>query len=45
VFSGEKNGVRKLIHQIPWFAQEVFAGVVELSFELPAELPHFVRQP
>jgi PAS domain-containing protein len=39
----EKNGIRKLIHQVPWFAQGVFAGVVELSFELPAELPHFVR--
>jgi transcriptional regulator with PAS, ATPase and Fis domain len=41
----EKNGVRKLIHQIPWFAQDAFAGVVELSFELASELPHFVRQP
>jgi transcriptional regulator with PAS, ATPase and Fis domain len=40
----EKNGVRKIIHQIPWFAEDTFAGVVELSFELPAELPHFVRQ-
>jgi len=41
----EKNGVRKLIHQIPWYAEGVFAGVVELSFELPLELPHFVRTP
>jgi len=41
----EKNGMRKLIHQIPWFADGVFTGVVELSFELPADLPHFVRQP
>jgi transcriptional regulator with PAS, ATPase and Fis domain len=39
----EKNGVRKLIHQIPWYADGAFAGVVELSFELPPELPHFVR--
>ncbi len=41
----EKNGVRKLIHQQPWFRDGVFAGVVELSFVLPATLPHFVRDP
>jgi hypothetical protein len=41
----EKNGVRKLIHQIPWFKDGEFAGVVELGFELPATLPHFVRDP
>jgi transcriptional regulator with PAS, ATPase and Fis domain len=39
----EKNGVRKIIHQIPWHEEGAFAGVVELSFELSAELPHFVR--
>jgi PAS domain-containing protein len=41
----EKNGVRKLIHQIPWYRHGSFAGVVELGFELPATLPHFVRDP
>ena len=41
----EKNGVRKLIHQIPWFKQGELAGVVELSLELPDSLPHFVRAP
>jgi hypothetical protein len=40
----EKNGVRKIIHHIPWSPQGSFAGVVELSFELPAEMPHFVRK-
>ncbi len=39
----EKHGVRKVIHQVPWFKDGTFAGVVELSFALPAELPHFVR--
>jgi len=39
----EKGGVRKLIHQVPWFKQGTFAGVVEMSFELPAEMPHFLR--
>ena len=39
----EKRGVRKIIHQIPWYSDGAFAGVVELSFELPPTLPHFVR--
>jgi PAS domain-containing protein len=42
-YTVEKHGVRKLIHQLPWFADGAFAGMVELSFELPATLPHFVR--
>ena len=41
----EKNGVRKLIHQVPWWKDGDFAGVVELAFEIPAALPHFVRDP
>ena len=41
----EKGGVRKLIHQIPWYKDGVFSGVVELSFVLPETLPHFVRDP
>lgn len=39
----EKNGVKKLIHQSPVYENGVFAGLVELSIELPPELPHFVR--
>jgi PAS domain-containing protein len=41
----EKSGVRKLIHQIPWYRDGVFSGVVELSLVLPDTLPHFVRDP
>jgi transcriptional regulator with PAS, ATPase and Fis domain len=41
----EKAGVRKLVHQIPWYKDGVFSGVVELSFVLPEPLPHFVRDP
>jgi hypothetical protein len=41
----EKNGVRKLIFQSPWRDGGEFAGLVELSLELPAVLPHFVRKP
>jgi transcriptional regulator with PAS, ATPase and Fis domain len=41
----EKNGKKKFIHQTPWFRDGVFAGVVEMSFEIPFDLPHFTRQP
>jgi transcriptional regulator with PAS, ATPase and Fis domain len=40
----EKNGVHKFIHQAPWYHNNVFQGLVELSMEIPAHLPHFVRQ-
>ena len=39
----EKNGVKKLIYQTPWFKDGKFAGFVELSLEIPFEMPHFVR--
>ena len=40
----EKRGVRKLIYQAPWYEDGQYRGLVELSLELPAVLPHFVRQ-
>ncbi|MDM7993323.1 MAG: hypothetical protein QUS11_08420 [Candidatus Fermentibacter sp.] len=39
----EKNGVRKLVYQSPWFSGGEFAGFVELSLPIPADMPHFVR--
>ena len=41
----EKNGVKKLIYQTPWLKDGRPAGLVELSLEIPAEMPHFVRKP
>lgn len=41
----EKNGVKKLIYQAPVTAGGKPAGIVELSLELPADMPHFVRKP
>jgi hypothetical protein len=40
----EKRGVRKLIYQAPWFRDGVAQGLVELSLEIPAAMPHFVRE-
>lgn len=39
----EKNGVKKLIYQAPWFEQGEYRGFVELSLVIPFEMPHFVR--
>jgi hypothetical protein len=43
VYTIEKQGVKKLIYQAPWYRDGEFAGLVELSIELPPDLPHFVR--
>jgi transcriptional regulator with PAS, ATPase and Fis domain len=39
----EKKGVKKLIHQAPWFIKGKVAGLVEISIVLPENMPHFVR--
>ena len=39
-----KSGRRKIIHQLPWHADGVFAGFVEISVPIPDELPHFERR-
>lgn len=43
VYTIEKNGVKKLIFQSPWYKNGEYAGFVELSLEIPFEMPHFVR--
>ncbi len=40
----EKNGIHKMIHQTPWMENGEFKGVVEMSFEIPMEMPHHVRK-
>ncbi len=44
VYTVEKMGVKKLIHQSAWrdSAGEV-AGLIEMSLVLPPEVPHFIR--
>ncbi len=41
----EKNGKKKLIYQSPWFKDGEFAGYIELSMEIPMEMPYYVRKP
>jgi uncharacterized protein YndB with AHSA1/START domain len=43
-YTVEKRGAHKVIYQAPWFEAGVCAGLVELSLEVPVNMPHFVRQ-
>ncbi len=39
----EKNGIKKLIHQSPWYENGKLKGLVEISIEIPFEMPHHKR--
>jgi len=39
----QKKGKKKLIHQSPYFVAGKFAGLVELSIEIPETLNNFIR--
>lgn len=43
IYTIEKDGVKKLIYQSPWFEDGHYAGLVEMSLEIPFEMEHFVR--
>ncbi|MDD5309254.1 MAG: hypothetical protein PHU25_18220 [Deltaproteobacteria bacterium] len=43
VYTIEKQGVRKLIYQSPWYENGECKGLVELSLEIPKNMPHHVR--
>ena len=45
VYTIEKRGQKKLIYQAPWYQGGQYRGFIELSLELPAEMPHFIREP
>lgn len=44
IYTIEKRGIKKLIYQTPWYANGEYAGFIELSIEIPFEMPHFIRQ-
>jgi PAS domain-containing protein len=43
VYTIEKDGVRVLIYQSPWYRDGKFAGLAEFGLEIPLEIPHHVR--
>jgi transcriptional regulator with PAS, ATPase and Fis domain len=44
IYTIEKNGVKKLICQSPWYTQGELSGLVEISILLPDPMQHFIRQ-
>ena len=42
-YTVSKKGIKKFIHQTPWYKDGVIAGLVEFSIEIPAEVPHLNR--
>ena len=42
-YSIERNGVKRLIHQMPHIINGEVIGIVELAIIIPFEIPHFVR--
>ena len=44
VYTVEKEGVKKLIFQTPWYDDDEYAGFMELSMVLPEVIPNRVRQ-
>lgn len=42
-YTVEKNGIKKIIHQAPWFAEGNFKGFVEISIEISQDMPHYKR--
>ena len=45
VYTVEKEGVKKLIFQTPWYDGNEYAGFMELSMVLPEVIPNRVRKP
>ncbi|MGA7476123.1 MAG: PAS domain-containing protein [Thermoplasmata archaeon] len=43
VYTIEKKGMKKVIFQAHWKKKGRLAGLVEITFELPRDMPHFVR--
>lgn len=40
----EKGPIKKMIYQTPWREDDRIAGMVEISMEIPHEMPHYVRK-
>ena len=43
VYTIEKNGVKKLIYQTPWYKDGKYCGFIEMALVIPFQMPHFVR--
>jgi transcriptional regulator with PAS, ATPase and Fis domain len=44
IYTIEKDNVKKMVYQSPWYRDGKYAGFVELVLEIPFEMPHFIRK-
>lgn len=45
IYTVEKEGLKKLIFQTPWYDDGEYAGFMELSIVLPENIPNHIRKP
>jgi hypothetical protein len=43
VYTFTKNGRKKFVFQAPWFIDGEYAGYLDLTLEIPEDMPHFDR--
>jgi hypothetical protein len=43
IYTIERAGQKKLVYQVPWYQDGVYAGFVEFLLPLPVDMPHFIR--
>jgi transcriptional regulator with PAS, ATPase and Fis domain len=43
IYTTEKNEIKRIVIQKPWFENKTLKGIAELVFEIPFEMPHFDR--
>jgi hypothetical protein len=39
-----ENDEKRFFFQSPWYKDGQYAGLVEISFRVPEEIPHFIRE-
>jgi transcriptional regulator with PAS, ATPase and Fis domain len=43
LYTTERAGVKEMICLMPWFKNGEHVGLVHIEFEIPFDLPHYVR--
>jgi PAS domain-containing protein len=43
-YTSEKNGTKRLVYQFPFFEGDAYSGYGEISFEVPLDIPNFIRE-
>lgn len=42
-YTSTETGEKRFFFQSPWFLDNQYAGFIEISFPIPEQVPHFVR--